>query len=112
MDENRARTLLTAERAEVAASLRGLDAEAESSRAPADIPGDFADAAEPLEAQATTDSIASNLRERLALIDQALVRLDAGTYGKSVLSGKPIPDERLEADPAAEFTVAEARTQR
>jgi RNA polymerase-binding transcription factor DksA len=29
-----------------------------------------------------------------------------------VLSGKPIPDERLEADPAAELTVDEARAQR
>jgi RNA polymerase-binding transcription factor DksA len=26
-----------------------------------------------------------------------------------VLSGKPIPDERLEADPAAELTIEEAR---
>jgi len=29
-----------------------------------------------------------------------------------VLSGKPIPAERLEADPAAELTVDEARAQR
>jgi RNA polymerase-binding transcription factor DksA len=26
-------------------------------------------------------------------------RLAAGTYGRSVLSGRPIPDERLEAFP-------------
>ena len=36
-------------------------------------------------------------------------RLDDGTYGRSVRSGEPIPDERLEADPAAELTISEAR---
>ena len=35
-------------------------------------------------------------------------RLADGTYGRSVRSGDPIPDERLEADPAAELTVEEA----
>jgi RNA polymerase-binding transcription factor len=39
----------------------------------------------------------------------ALQRLDNGTYGKSVRSSGPIPDERLEADPAAELTVDETR---
>jgi DnaK suppressor protein len=38
--------------------------------------------------------------------------LAAGTYGRSVQSGKPIPDERLEADPAAELTVEEEASQR
>jgi DnaK suppressor protein len=38
-----------------------------------------------------------------------LQRVKDGTYGLSVKSGKPIPDERLEADPAAELTIEEAR---
>jgi DnaK suppressor protein len=38
-----------------------------------------------------------------------MARLEAGTYGRSVRSGQPIPDERLEADPAAELTIEEAR---
>jgi RNA polymerase-binding transcription factor DksA len=29
-----------------------------------------------------------------------------------VLSGQPIPDDRLEADPAAELTIEEARARR
>ena len=33
--------------------------------------------------------------------------LAAGTYGRSIWSNEPIPDERLEADPAAELTVEE-----
>ena len=55
------------------------------------------------------DSTADTLRDRLAAIDRALKRLDDGTYGRSVRSGVPIPDERLEADPAAELTIEEAR---
>jgi len=34
--------------------------------------------------------------------------LTAGSYGRSVRSGQPIPDERLEADPLVELTVEEA----
>jgi DnaK suppressor protein len=44
----------------------------------------------------------------LAQIERAESRLEAGTYGRSVVSGVAIPDERLEADPAAEITVEEA----
>jgi DnaK suppressor protein len=55
------------------------------------------------------DAIAEGLRDRMDTIDRALKRLDGGTYGKSVRSGVPIPDERLDADPAAELTVDEAR---
>ena len=55
------------------------------------------------------DAITDSMRDRLAAIDRALKRLDDGSYGRSVRSGKPIPDERLEADPAAELTVEEAR---
>ena len=55
------------------------------------------------------DAIAESLRDRLDAIDRALRRLDEGTYGRSVRSGVPIPDERLEADPAAELTVEEAK---
>jgi DnaK suppressor protein len=49
------------------------------------------------------------MRDRLDAIERALQRLDNGTYGRSVRSGAPIPDERLEADPAAELTIEEAR---
>jgi len=47
-------------------------------------------------------------RSQLANRDRALARLDSGIYGRSIRSGVPIPDERLEADPAAELTVEEA----
>jgi DnaK suppressor protein len=47
------------------------------------------------------------LKERLAAVERAERRLDAGTYGLSVRSGAPIPDERLEILPTAELTVEE-----
>jgi DnaK suppressor protein len=54
--------------------------------------------------------VAAGLAVRLAAIERAEQRLAAGTYGQSVRSGDPIPDERLEADPSAELTVEEAAT--
>ena len=43
----------------------------------------------------------------LAAVERAEARLAAGTYGLSIESGKPIPDQRLEALPTAERTVEE-----
>ncbi|MEA2271768.1 MAG: DnaK suppressor protein [Solirubrobacteraceae bacterium] len=51
--------------------------------------------------------IAQRLRDELAAVERAEARLAAGKYGLSIESGEPIPDERLEALPAAERTVEE-----
>jgi len=40
-------------------------------------------------------------------VARAEARVEAGTYGLSVESGEPIPDERLEAIPTAERTAEE-----
>jgi DnaK suppressor protein len=111
MDDARARALLTAERDEVRDLLKGADsAVREDQQSEVDSePGDAADSAQPLAAEGTDEEIAEQLRDRLDTIERALRRLDDGTYGRSVRSGAPIPDERLEADPAAELTVEEAR---
>jgi DnaK suppressor protein len=112
MDEERARALLVAERAEVQQLLSDTtQAGTEDREAEADTL-DISDAAQPLSAEGMDDAVAESLRNRLAAVDRALKRLDEGTYGFSVRSGEPIPDERLEADPAAELTVAEAQSQR
>ena len=52
---------------------------------------------------------ADDLRDDLAAVERAEARLAAGTYGLSVESGEPIPDERLEAIPTAERTADEER---
>jgi DnaK suppressor protein len=49
----------------------------------------------------------TDLTEQLAAVERAEARLAAGTYGLSIESGEPIPDQRLEAVPTAERTVAE-----
>jgi DnaK suppressor protein len=111
MEENRARDLLETERAEVLNLLAGAEEAGREDRETEDEQGqeDVSDAAQPLTAQGQDDAIAESLRDRLAKLDRALKRLDDGTYGRSVRSGVPIPNERLEADPAAELTVEEAR---
>ena len=108
MELERARSLLDAERARVQQLLADLDAARTDDRAAERETGDLADPAQPLAEQGVDDAVAAGLRDRLAALDRALQRLDDGTYGRSIRSGAPIPDERLEADPAAELTVQEA----
>ena len=110
MDENRARARLHAERAEVQRLLRDAEEAGEEDRAAANEPGDVGDRAQPLTAEGMDDAVAASLRDRLAALDRAEQRLNAGRYGLSVRSGRPIPDARLEADPAAELTVDEAES--
>ena len=45
--------------------------------------------------------------DRLAEVERALRRIEAGTYGISLVSGKPIPVERLKAMPTATTLVEE-----
>ena len=108
MDEARARELLSAERARLIQLLGDTDRAATQDRESADEVVALDDGAEPLTAEATDDVIGATIRDRLAALDRAQERLVSGTYGLSVRSGRPIPDERLEADPAAELTVDEA----
>jgi DnaK suppressor protein len=112
MDNEQARARLLAERAEVEGLLRDTERAGQQDRDTEDDvaeTGDIEDAAASLTAEGMDDSLAETLRERLAALDRALKRLDDGTYGRSVRSGLPIPEERLEADPAAELTIEEAR---
>ena len=108
MDDDRVRELLSAERTRVEGLLGDVSAAGQSERDAAAETGDTADSAQPLTAEGTDDAIVASLRDRLAALDRAEARLAEGTYGRSVRSGTPIPDERLEADPAAELTVEEA----
>lgn len=79
----------------------------QESRASERETGDIADPAASFTSQEGEDAVADELRARLAAVERAEARLAAGTYGRSVRSGLPIPDDRLEADPTAELTVAE-----
>jgi RNA polymerase-binding transcription factor DksA len=52
-------------------------------------------------------ALSAQARQTIADIDAALVRMRNGTYGYSVVSGRPIPRERLEAIPWATVLVEE-----
>lgn len=108
MDEQRARQLLSEERERLVQLLEEVDHHAVDREA-GDEHGDLNDGAAPLTSEGTDDVVASELRKRLGAVARAEARLAAGTYGRSIRSGEMIPDERLEADPAAELTVAEAQ---
>jgi DnaK suppressor protein len=105
MDVERARSLLDAERAQVQRLLADLDTARTDDH---EAERDAAYPAQPLAQQGVDDAVAARLRNRLAALDRALQRVQDGSYGRSIRSGAPIPDERLEADPAAELTVREA----
>ena len=110
MEHNKAKELLRTERVRVEQLLKDLDEEGTADREAADDqPGDISDSAEPLTEEGTDDAVRAELEDRLAAVARAEQRLEAGTYGSSIRSGEPIPDDRLEADPTAELTIEEAR---
>jgi DnaK suppressor protein len=107
VDKARARALLDQERRRLEQLGRAVardhdDAVAGSS------PEDPVDGAGRRVAEETSEALGERLRDRWGALERAEARLAAGTYGASVLSGRPIPDERLEAFPLAELTVQEA----
>ncbi len=108
MDDARARALLHEERARVQRLLDAASAAGRSDREAVDEDAGSSDAAGLLTSQGTDDALTGELRDRLAALDRAETRLEAGTFGRSVRSGEIIPDDRLEADPAAELTIDEA----
>jgi DnaK suppressor protein len=103
MDQARARALLAGERARLERLLRGEAGEPQAAEL-----GDEVDDADRRNAEQTGTAVDQLLRARWAALQRAEARLAADSYGRSVRSGQPIPDERLEADPLAELTVAEA----
>jgi DnaK suppressor protein len=103
MDQAQARALLAGERARLQRLLQ-----ADTGNPEADELGDEVDNADRRNAEETGMAVDQLLRARLAALERAEARLAAGSYGRSVRSGQPIPDERLAADPLAELTVEEA----
>ena len=109
MDPDRARELLKAERARIERSL-GKRAHQDDSEPADEI--DPANLASDLYQDELDEGLEADLRDQLAALERAEQRLAAGTYGLSVVSGEPIPDERLEALPTAELTAEEERARR
>src|SRR6476661_4285849 len=104
MDADRARALLAVERERIERALAHLALEDDSE--PTDE-FDPANRASDLYQDELDEGLADDLREQLAAVERAEQRLAGGTYGISIESGEPIPDERLEALPTAERTAEE-----
>jgi DnaK suppressor protein len=102
MDPDRARQLLARERERIETAIAELGPVATADQ---DEPGDRD--SEDLYQQEFDEGRAQDLREQLAALERAEARLADGSYGLSVESGEPIPDERLEALPTAERNVDE-----
>jgi DnaK suppressor protein len=99
VDAQHAGELLRRERARITKSLAALEPNNNDEQT-ADRAADLFDAE-------LDEGRSEELRAELAAVERAEQRLAAGTYGLSIESGEIIPDERLEAVPTAERTIAE-----
>ena len=107
MTPERARELLAAERERIERSLADLgEPVGEDELTTLDNP---ADQGTVLFERELEEGLLESLRRELEALERAESRLAEGTFGLSVESGEPIPDERLEAFPLAERTVEEER---
>ncbi len=106
MDPERAAELLRAERQRIERALVTRGHQDDAEEADVQDPGNLAS---DLYQDELDEGLRSDLDAQLAAVERAEQRLAAGTYGLSVASGDPIPDERLEIHPTAELTVEEER---
>jgi DnaK suppressor protein len=104
MDPQRARELLARERERIERLLPKLAHE--DTGEPTDV-ADPGNLGSDLYQDELDEGLSDDLRDELAAVERAEARLADGTYGLSIESGKPIPDERLEALPTAERTAEE-----
>jgi DnaK suppressor protein len=68
-------------------------------------PEDFAEMAQDITYEETQLALSVNDLRLLSQIERALQRMDEGAYGRSEITGAPIPYERLEALPWATTNV-------
>jgi DnaK suppressor protein len=108
MDEARARELLAGHRQRIEAELAALEGR-EDEEELSHLDQHPADDAQFLHDEEVEEGIAERRREELEAIERAERRLEEGSYGISIESGEPIPDERLEAIPWAERSAEEQR---
>jgi DnaK suppressor protein len=102
MDTEHGRKRLAEERARIEKELERIGRTNAS-----DEPQDSGDDADDLQQDATDDALREDLTQTLEAIERAEARVEDGSYGLSVVSGDPIPDERLEIVPWADRKVDE-----
>ena len=70
-------------------------------------PREFEDDAQKLDTLEKEGVLVNRSVTRLALVERAIAKIDAGTYGISDVSGERIPKERLNVMPEAVTTIRE-----
>ncbi len=100
------RAQLTAEQQRVRDQLRELGVDRDS------YDEGFADSGQVTAERGEVDALVGSLRDTLQGIDDALEKLDQGTYGICESCGRPIAEARLEAKPAARLCMACASKRR
>jgi DnaK suppressor protein len=70
-------------------------------------PREFEDDAQKLDILEKEGVLVNRSVTRLALVERAIAKIDAGTYGISDVSGERIPKERLNVMPEAVTTIRE-----
>jgi DnaK suppressor protein len=105
MDDPEARELLARERARIERALGRIAPEED----PEEVTDPFegGDEGDRIVSEELDEAQEEQLNNELEAIERAEERLVQGTFGLSVQSGEPIPDERLRAIPWAERTVEE-----
>jgi DnaK suppressor protein len=73
---------------------------------------DESDSAEATQSSAETAEQISLESATLEQVEDALKRMDNGTYGKCVVCGRPIPDARLEAIPWTPYCIEDQEKMR
>jgi RNA polymerase-binding transcription factor DksA len=66
----------------------------------------FADSSQVTAERGELDALAGTLTDTLQEVEDALAKLDAGTYGRCESCGNQIAEARLEAKPAARLCIA------
>lgn len=105
------REILLAKRAELIGDLTTIEAGALRSdgSGSSGVPIHMADLGSDTFDQDFALGLAESERTRLKEIDEALQRIEDGTYGVCQMTGKPIPRARLLAKPWAKYTIEAAR---
>ncbi|WP_077307911.1 hypothetical protein [Terribacillus halophilus] len=111
---NNYREQLLAMKAEAEEQIKGNDSYDSAKELPNDSIGEMStvvnhpgDLGTELHDRETAQTLKESARERLRDIEDALDRIEEGTYGLSEKSGKQIPEERLQAEPTARLLVEE-----
>jgi RNA polymerase-binding transcription factor len=106
IDIQKMRARLEAKRTDLQHEIAGLAFEEASSGQTDEGVEDTGETAQAFQEAQRDESILQNERHLLADIEEALRRLQDGTYGRCLTCGQPIPERRLEAIPWAVRDVA------